>query len=79
MMIISIFGRYITKYGKGKERENLPRIEEISKGKEHANTQKLNQNNLTVTDVFLNQKRVNVCEHVMPSLSCVHIHSLSSD
>ena len=41
----------------------LTNIEEISKGKAHANTWKLNQNILTVTDVFLSQKRMNVCEH----------------
>ena len=50
---------------KGKESEKkLPKIEEISRGKVHTNTQKLIQNILTVTDVFLNQKRVNVCEHM---------------
>ena len=35
-----------------------------------------------ITDVFLNKKRVNVCENMvrmMPSLPCVHIHLLSSD
>ena len=48
---------------KGKERENLPKIEEITIGKAHANTQKLNRNILMVTAVFLNQKRVNVCKH----------------
>ena len=47
----------ITK-NKGKEK-----IEEISIGKAHANTLKLNQNISTVTDLFLNQKKVNVCEH----------------
>ena len=41
----------------------IPKIEEISKGKAHANTRKLNLNILTVTDVFLIQKRMNVCEH----------------
>ena len=41
----------------------LPKIEEISKGKAHANTWKPNQNILTVTADFLNQKRVNLCEH----------------
>ena len=47
---------------------------------------KLIQNISTVTDVFLNQKTVNVCEHTTkiasletPYLSCVHIHSLPSD
>jgi hypothetical protein len=108
-------------------------MEEVTIGKAHANTQKLNRNVSMVTAVFLNQKRMNVCEHttkmasleflkggceewmegnlkgnyliylilhilnfppsiprnplvvpfknslVMPSLSCVHIYSLSSD
>ena len=31
----------------------------------HTNTQKLNSYNSTITDVFLNQKRVNVCEHTV--------------
>jgi hypothetical protein len=34
----------------------------ISGGKAHTNTRKLIQNILKITDVFLNQKRVNVCE-----------------
>ena len=54
---------HYTKYGKGKGKV-LPRIEEISGGKAHTNTWKLNQNISKVTDVFLNQKRVNVCEHM---------------
>ena len=41
----------------------LPKIEEIIIAKAHANTQKLNQNILMITAVFLNQQRVNVCEH----------------
>ena len=41
----------------------LPKIEEISNGKAHTNTWKLIRNILTVTDVFLNHKRVNVWEH----------------
>ena len=38
----------------------LPKIEEISGGKAHTNTRKLNHNISTITDVFLSQKRVNV-------------------
>ena len=45
----------------GKERENVYWKKEISGGKAHTNTRKLVQNILMVTDVFLNQKRVNVC------------------
>ena len=37
---------------KGKERENLPKIEEITVGKAHATTRKLNQNILTITAVY---------------------------
>ena len=36
----------------------------LSVGQAHVNTWKLNQNILTDTAVFLNQKRANVCEHV---------------
>ena len=46
-----------------RQKENLPKIEEISGVKAHTNTWKLNQNISMVTDVFINQKRVNVCEH----------------
>ena len=38
--------------------------------KAHINTQKLNWNILMITDIFLNQKRVNVCEHTVRS--CPH-------
>ena len=51
-----------TKYEKGKGKYLL-KIEEITVGKAHANTWKLNRNISTVTAVFLNQKRMNVCEH----------------
>ena len=39
--------------------------EEISRQKAHTNTWKLNWNVLTIPNVFLNQKRVNVCEHMV--------------
>ena len=59
------------KYGKGKGKLLL-KNEEISRGKAHTNTKKLIQNILMVTDVFFNQKRVNVYEHMakMASLEC---------
>ena len=57
--------------------------------KAHINTRKLHWNISTITDIFLDQKIVNVCEHmvkivpcdnqVVLSLLCVHIHLLSSD
>jgi hypothetical protein len=49
----------------------LTKIEEITVGKAHANTQKLNQNILTVTAIFINQKRMNVCEHTTQMISLV--------
>ena len=59
----------VPKYGEHKiwERKGklLPKNEEISKGKSHTNTWKFIRNILTITDVFLNQKRVNVCKTVM--------------
>ena len=39
--------------------------EEISGWKSHINTWKLNWYVLTITDVILNQKRVNLCEHTV--------------
>ena len=48
-----------------KGRENLLKNEEISGGKAHTNTQKLILNIFTITDVFLNQNRVNVYEHMV--------------
>ena len=49
---------------KGKEREKLlPKIEEISDGQAHTNTRKLYRDTSTGTAVFINRKRVNVCEH----------------
>ena len=42
---------------KGKEMENLPKKEDMSGGKVHTNTQKLNWDVSVITDVFLNQER----------------------
>ena len=63
--------------------------EKISGQKAHTNTRMTNWNVSIITDVFLNQKTVNVCEHMAktapreshmaPSLPCVHIHLPSSD
>ena len=39
-------------------------MQEITIGQAHVNTRKLNRNISTVTAIFLNQKRVNVCEHM---------------
>ena len=56
----------------------LPKSEEISIGKAYTNTQKLIQYISTITDVFLNQKRINVCEHMekMASHGFTYIYSL---
>ena len=59
-----------TKYGKGKGKLLL-KIEEISEGKADTNTWKLIQKILTITDAFLNQKRMNVCEHTTQMASLV--------
>ena len=48
---------------KGKESENLPETEEITEGQAHENTWKLYRDISTGTAVFINRKRVNVCEH----------------
>ena len=42
----------------------LPGIEKITEGQAHTNTQKLYRNISTGTVIFINQKRVNVCEHM---------------
>ena len=52
-----------TKNGKGKRK--LPKNEDISIGKVYTNTQKLIRNILTITDVFLDQKRIIVCEQTV--------------
>ena len=69
-----------TKNGKRKGKLIL-KNEEISEGKAHTNIRKL-RDILTITDVFLDQKTVNVFERMVKmalSLLCVHIHLLSSD
>ena len=49
---------------KGKESENsYQELKRSRKGQAHTNTQKLNRDILTGTAIFLNRKRVNVCEH----------------
>ena len=47
----------------GKERENLPKKEEISGGNIHTNTQKLTRNISTVTDVFLTPTEKDAGDH----------------
>ena len=49
----------------GKERQNcLPKQKRRAiRLKAHINTRKLTCNVLTIIDAFLDQKRVNVCEH----------------
>ena len=47
----------------------LLKIDEIFGGKAHTNIWKLIWNILMVTDVFLNQERVNACEHTTKMVS----------
>ena len=67
-MYMHCCANYYTKIGK--ERENLFwKNEEIFGSKKHVNTQKFHWNVSTITDVFLHQKRVNVCEHMVKMVS----------
>ena len=59
--IVFILNKDYAKNVKGKG-NLLPKNEEISGGKAHTNTRIIIQNILTITDVFLNQKIVNVCD-----------------
>ena len=56
---------------KGKESENSYQElnEEITKGQAYTNTRKLYRDISTGTAVFLNRKRVNVCEHTAKTAS----------
>ena len=73
--INTLYTMHNTIYGKGM-RNLLPRIEETSGGKAHRNTGKLIQNILMFKNVFLNQKRVNVCEHTAKMTSLEAIRGL---
>ena len=54
----------------GKESENFyQELKRSQKGQAHTNTRKLYQDISTGTAVFLNQKRVNVCEHTTKTAS----------
>ena len=49
---------------KGKESKNsYQELKRSRKGQAHTNTRKLNRDISTGTAVYLNRKRVNVCEH----------------
>ena len=67
-------------------------MKRFSGQKSHTNTRKFDLNISAITDAFLDQKKVNVREHMVkmaprdrffvfmaPSLPCVHIHLLPSD
>ena len=64
----------------GKERGNsYQKNEEIYRQKAHTNTWKLSLNVSTIIDIFLDQKRVNVCEDTVktaPRRVFTHIYSL---
>ena len=53
-----------------RKRKLLQKKKEISGEKAHTNTRKLNWNVSMITDVFLNQKRVNVCYHMVKMVPC---------
>ena len=52
----------------GKKEATL--TEQISSREAHTNTRKLNWNVSTITDVFLNQKKVNLCEYMVKMAPC---------
>ena len=63
---------------KGSEMGNS--YQKMKRSPDERHTRKLNLNILTNTDVFLNQKRVNVCEYTVKTAPYRrHIHLLSSD
>ena len=54
----------------GKESENsYQELKRSRKGQAHTNIRKLNRDISTGTAVFLNRKRVNVCEHTTKTVS----------
>ena len=63
---------------KGKERELLPIIEEISGGKAHINTRKLNQNILTVIHSLLIEKDVCDRQNISIKFLCAFALEISS-
>ena len=56
----------------------LPKKYEISGCKKQMNTHKLNWNVSTIRDVFLNQKRINVCERTVKMTPCDAVFSVCS-
>ena len=71
------YQRYNTKIRKERGKSYW-KNEEISGWKAHTNTWKLNWKVSTIRDVFLDQKRVNVCEHTVKMVPRVftNIYSL---
>ena len=69
-LLVSFLLKYICNIKNRKRKGKLlPKNEEISGRKAHTNTWKLNWNILMFTDVFLDQKRVNVCGAVFTMCS----------
>ena len=58
-----------TKKQEKKEETLTEKNEEISGWKAHINTRRPTWNVSTITEVFLNQKRVNLCEHIVKMAS----------
>ena len=67
MRVIRIIFLFLFINAKNRKRKGklVLKNEEISERKAHTNTWKLNWNILTITDVFLDEKRVNVCENMV--------------
>ena len=62
---------------KGSE-NSYQELKRSQKGQAHTNTRKLNRDISTGTAVFLNRKRVNVCEHTIKTCVCVCLSLLWS-
>ena len=56
--------------GKGKYQSTDNTTVDKERGNSLTNTRKLNWNILTITDIFLDQKRTNVCEHTIKMAPC---------
>ena len=55
----------VNKKNRKRKEKLVSKNEEVSGQEAHTNTRKLNWNISTITDDFLDQKRVNVCEHTV--------------
>ena len=67
-----LLNTYSLKMGKARE-SSYRKINRAPEGKAHTNTRKFILYILMITDVFLDQKRVNVCEHTVKMCVCVRL------